>query len=161
MTESPAKKSSLKKAATKKTAAKKSSAKKSPSSPQALAQELFSMLSARLGSGELILPGDVDALIASLSGPSAHEGLDDAEADKKDEAQQIAFDAMEAETEAEAHTLAKRALRLIQELEVLQRGFRMCGLVLGGSVPAFGGILLSLSRLLFCVSHQPFLFFFF
>ena len=112
MTESPAKKSSPKKAATKKTAAKKSSAKKSPSSPQALAQELFSMLSARRGSVELILPGDVDALIASLSGPSAHEGLDDAEADKKDEAQQIAFDAMEAETEAEARKLAKRALRL-------------------------------------------------
>jgi tetratricopeptide (TPR) repeat protein len=112
MTKSPAKKSAPKKAAAKKTAATKSSAKKAPASPQALAQELFSMLNSRLGPEELILPSDVDALIASLTGPSVHEGLDDTEADKKDEAQQIAFDAMEAETEAEARKLAKRALRL-------------------------------------------------
>lgn len=112
MTRLPTKKSSPKKAASKKTAAKKSTAKKSPSSPQALAQELFSKLTSKLGPDELIMPSDVDALIASLTGPSVHEGLDDTEADKKDEAQQIAFDAMEAETEAEARKLAKRALRL-------------------------------------------------
>jgi tetratricopeptide (TPR) repeat protein len=102
MTKSPAKK----------TVAKKSSDKKASASPQALAQELFSMLNSRLGPEELILPSDINALIASLTGPSVHEGLDDTEADKKDEAQQIAFDAMEAETEAEARKLAKRALRL-------------------------------------------------
>jgi len=112
MTKLPAKKSAPKKAATKKTAAKKSSAKKSPALPQALAREMFAMLTSKLGPDELILPSDVDALMASLAGPSVHEGLDDAEADKKDEAQQIAFDAMEAETEAEARKLAKRALRL-------------------------------------------------
>jgi len=95
-----------------KSPAKKSAFKKAPASPQALAQELFSMLNSRLGPDELILLSDVDALIASLSGPSAHKRLDDAEADKKDEAQQIAFDAMEAETEAEARKLAKRALHL-------------------------------------------------
>jgi len=112
MTKPPAKKSAPKKTAAKKTAATKSSAKKAPASPQALAREIFAMLTSKLGPDELLLPSDVDALIASLSGPSAHEGLDDAEADKKDEAQQIAFDAMEAETEAEARKLAKRALRL-------------------------------------------------
>ena len=112
MTKLPAKKIAPKKAAAKKTVAKKSSAKKAPTSPQALAQDLLSMINSRLGPEELILPSDVDALIASLTGPSAHEGLDDAEADRKDEAQQIAFDAMEAETEAEARKLAKRALRL-------------------------------------------------
>jgi tetratricopeptide (TPR) repeat protein len=112
MTKSPAKKSAPKKAAAKKAAATKSSGKKAPASPQALAREMFAMLTSKLGPDELILPNDVDALIASLSGPSTHEGLDDAEADKKDEAQQIAFDAMEAETEANARKLAKRALRL-------------------------------------------------
>jgi tetratricopeptide (TPR) repeat protein len=111
MAKLPAKKSTPKKAA-KKSAAKKSSAKKAPASPQALAQELLSMLNSRLGPDELILPSDVDALMASLTGPSVHEGLNDAEADKKDEAQQIAFDAMEAETEAEARKLVKHALRL-------------------------------------------------
>ena len=117
MTEPPAKRTTIKKAAAKKAEAKKSAAKKrttkkSPSSPQALAREMFAMLASKLGPDELILPSDVDALIASLNGPSAHEGLNDVEADKKDEAQQIAFDAMEAETEAEARKQAKRALRL-------------------------------------------------
>lgn len=45
------------------------------------------------------MPSDVDVLIASPSAPSVHDGLEDAEADKKDEAQQIAFDTMETETE--------------------------------------------------------------
>lgn len=112
MTKSSAKKNVPKKTAAKKSANEKSSARKAPASPQALAQELFSMLNKRLGPDELILPSDVDALIASLSGPSAREGLSDAEADRKDEAQQIAFDAMEAESENEARKLAKRALRL-------------------------------------------------
>ena len=70
------------------------------------------MLANKLDLDGLVLPSDVDALIASLSGPSAHEGLSDTVADKKDEAQQIAFDAMEAETETDARKLAKRALRL-------------------------------------------------
>jgi tetratricopeptide (TPR) repeat protein len=112
MTKPPAKKSVPKKIAAKKTAATKSSAKKVPASPQELVREMFSMLNSRLGPDELILSSDVDALMASLTGPSVRDGLNDAEADKKDEAQQIAFDAMEAETEAEARKLAKRALRL-------------------------------------------------
>lgn len=112
VTKLPAKKSTPKKAATKKTATKKSSAKKVPASAQALAQELFSMLNSGLGPDELILPSDFNALIASLTGPSAHEGMDDAEADKKVNAQQFAFDAMEADSEAAARNLAKRALRL-------------------------------------------------
>ena len=53
---------------------------------------------------------DLDALLASLHGPSATDGLSDEEADARDEAQQLAFDAMEAETEAQARKLAKRAL---------------------------------------------------
>lgn len=112
MAESPAKKSAPKKAAGKKTATKKPSAKKAPTSPQALTREMFTMLASQLGPDELILPSDIDALMASLTGPSAYESLNDAEAERKDEAQQIAFDGMEAGSEAEARKLAKRALRL-------------------------------------------------
>jgi len=107
MVKLPVKKSAAKKAVAKKAAAKKSSAKKAPSSPRALARELFGMIESQLGPGELIPPSDIEALIASLTGPSVHDGLEDAEAEKKDEAQQIAFDAMEAETKAEARKLAK------------------------------------------------------
>lgn len=116
MTNLPAKKApkkaAAKKSVAKKSAARKRPAKKAPLSPQALAREMFTMLTSKLGPDELILPSDVDALIASLTGPSVHEGLSDAEADRKDEAQQIAFDAMEAASETEARKLAKRALRL-------------------------------------------------
>jgi tetratricopeptide (TPR) repeat protein len=117
MAEPPAKKTALKKAVAKKVAAKKSAAKKrstkkAHTSPQALAREMFAMLANQLGPDELILPSDVDALMASLEGPSAYEGMNDAEADRKGDAQQIAFDAMEADSEVEARKLAKRALRL-------------------------------------------------
>jgi tetratricopeptide (TPR) repeat protein len=69
---------------------------------------MFAMLTSQLGLDELILTSDVDALMVSLAGSSAYDGLNDAEADRRDKAQQIAFDAME----AEARKLAKRALRL-------------------------------------------------
>lgn len=63
-------------------------------------------------SDEPITQGDLNALMTSLGGPSAFDRLSDKEADAKHEAQQIAFDAMEAANEAEARKLAKRALRL-------------------------------------------------
>ncbi len=96
----------------KKAATKKQAAKKAPTSPQALVQQMMQMLSERLGPDELILPSDVNALMASLAAPQASDRLSDAEADAKDEAQQIAFDAMEARSEAQARKLAKRALKL-------------------------------------------------
>ena len=63
-------------------------------------------------SSEVVTIDDVKALMTSLNSPQASDRLSDAEADAKDEAQQIAFDAMEAESEAQARKLAKRALRL-------------------------------------------------
>jgi tetratricopeptide (TPR) repeat protein len=96
----------------KKSAAKKRAAKKALASPQALAQEMMRVLTSTLGPNDLIMPEDVNALLASLAGPSAHDGLSDAEADAKDRAQNLAFEAMEAGSEAEARKLAKRALRL-------------------------------------------------
>jgi tetratricopeptide (TPR) repeat protein len=107
MTKPPAKK-----AAAKMPPAKKQAAKKMPKSPQALVQEMMRVLTSKLGPDELIMPEDVNALLASLNGPSAYDGLSNAEADAKDEAQEVAFAAMEAGSAAEARKLAKRALRL-------------------------------------------------
>ena len=65
-----------------------------------------------LVSSGMAAPGDLNALMASLAGPSAREGLSDTEANARDEAQQVAFEAMEATSAAQARKLAKRALRL-------------------------------------------------
>jgi tetratricopeptide (TPR) repeat protein len=93
---------------TKKPAKKSPSKKKSaPTAEIAAAMRQFEKL---MASGDLITQDDLDALLASLHGPSATDGLSDAEADARDEAQELAFDAMEAETEAQARKLAKRAL---------------------------------------------------
>jgi tetratricopeptide (TPR) repeat protein len=106
MTKTPAKKTARKKTAPKK------AAKKMPKTPQVMALEMMRVLTDTLGPNDLIMPEDVDALLTSLRGPFATDGLSDEEADARDEAQQIAFDAMEAESEAEARKLAKRALKL-------------------------------------------------
>jgi tetratricopeptide (TPR) repeat protein len=66
-----------------------------------------------LGGGDAIVTkDDLSALLNSLSGPSAYDHLGSAKADAKDEAQQIAFDALEAVDKAQARKLAKRALKL-------------------------------------------------
>lgn len=97
---------------TKKPAGKTSAKKKAVNSPQAMAAEMMRLLTKHLGPDELIMPEDVNALLASLQGPLATDGLNDAEADARDRAQQIAFDAMEAKSTAQARKLAKRALKL-------------------------------------------------
>ncbi len=92
-----------------KKAVKKSPAKKK-AAPNAVIAAAIRQMEALMASGDLITRGDLDALLASLNGPSATDGLSDAEADARNEAQQLAFDAMEAATEAQARKLAKRAL---------------------------------------------------
>jgi tetratricopeptide (TPR) repeat protein len=94
-----------------KKAAKKSPAKKK-SAPNADIAAAMRQLEKLMASSELITKEDLDAMLASLHGPSPTDGLNDAVADARDEAQQLAFDAMEAESEAQARKLAKRALRL-------------------------------------------------
>jgi tetratricopeptide (TPR) repeat protein len=96
----------------KKAATKKQAAKKPVASPQALVRQMMQMLSESLGPDELILPSDVDALMASLAAPQASDRLSDEEADARAQAQDFAFSAMEAESEAQARKLAKRALKL-------------------------------------------------
>ena len=56
--------------------------------------------------------GEVNAFLQSLMGPGLKHSPYDAAPSPKDEAQDLAFDAMEAESEAEARKLAKRALKL-------------------------------------------------
>jgi tetratricopeptide (TPR) repeat protein len=89
--------------------AKKSGAKKK-AAPGAEFNAAMRQMEKLMASGDLITQDDLNALLDSLHGPSALDGLSDAEADARQEAQELAFDAMEAETEAQARKLAKRAL---------------------------------------------------
>jgi lipopolysaccharide biosynthesis regulator YciM len=89
--------------------AKKSPARKKPAANSEIAAAIRQM-EKLMASGDLITQDDLNALRASLNGPSALDGLSDADADLRYEAQQLAFDAMEAESKAQARKLAKRAL---------------------------------------------------
>jgi len=55
---------------------------------------------------------DLNAFLATLSGSHMQNLPEDVEFSSEDEAQELAYDAMEAESEAEARKLARRALRL-------------------------------------------------
>ena len=91
--------------------AKKSPSKKKPA-PNAGVAAAMRQMERLMASGDLIVQSDLEALLASLQGPSVDDGLSDAEADARAEAQELAFDAMEAESRAQARKLAKRALKL-------------------------------------------------
>jgi tetratricopeptide (TPR) repeat protein len=93
----------------------KSTAKKKASDPGAGMEAAMRQLEEMLISSGMAIPGDLNALMTSLAGPSAREGLSDTEANARDEAQQWAFEAMEATSAAQARKLAKRALRLDQD----------------------------------------------
>ncbi|MGA2572200.1 MAG: hypothetical protein ABSF23_16965 [Terracidiphilus sp.] len=99
----------MKKKPTPKSAAKKKTAQPTPAAMEKMMREFVEMLGDEDG---IVTKDDLNALLSSLGGPSAHDRLSGREADAKDEAQQIAFDAMEAESEAQARKLAKRALKL-------------------------------------------------
>jgi tetratricopeptide (TPR) repeat protein len=90
--------------------AKKPAAKKK-AAPDAEIEAAVRQLQKLMESSGMIEPGDLNALLTSLHGPSATDGLSDAEANAKYEAQELAFNAMQVESEAEALKLAKRALR--------------------------------------------------
>ncbi len=55
---------------------------------------------------------DLNKFLSTLTGPGALDALGDAELSAKEQAQELAFDAMEAGSAAETRKLAKRALRL-------------------------------------------------
>jgi tetratricopeptide (TPR) repeat protein len=97
---------------TKKPAKKPPTKKKGAAAPHSEIEQTKRQLKELMESEDLITPDDLKALFFSLAGPSRMDTLDDPESVAKDEAQQLAFDAMEAESEAEARKLAKRAMRL-------------------------------------------------
>jgi tetratricopeptide (TPR) repeat protein len=97
---------------TRKPAKKSPTKKKGAAAPHSEIEQAKRQLKELMESEDLITPDDLKALFFSLAGPSRMDTLDDPESVAKDEAQQLAFDAMEAESEAEARKLAKRALRL-------------------------------------------------
>jgi len=85
---------------------KGATAKAAEPSVQDMMEEVLRQLSSMVGAEE------AKALMVSLDAPSLLDDLSDEEADAKYQAQQIAFDAMEATSNATARKLAKRALRL-------------------------------------------------
>jgi tetratricopeptide (TPR) repeat protein len=89
--------------------AKKSPAKKK-AAPEVEIEAAVRQLEKLMVSSGMIDPGDIDALLTSLKAPSVLDELSDDEATARHEAQEMAFDAMEAESEAHARKLAKRAL---------------------------------------------------
>jgi tetratricopeptide (TPR) repeat protein len=93
----------------------KKSAKKSPAkkkvAPDGEIETMVRQLEKLMESSGTIEPGDMNALLTSLQSPSVTDKLSDAEAQLKDEAQELAFEAMEATTDAQARKLAKSALR--------------------------------------------------
>jgi len=89
----------------KKKTASKVSAKKTAKKLPPGAEEMLRQFAAMMGGAT---PSDMEALSASLASPTA----DDSRSDAKFEAQEFAFAAMEARTNAEARKLAKRALKL-------------------------------------------------
>jgi tetratricopeptide (TPR) repeat protein len=89
--------------------AKKSPAKKK-AAPNAEIAAAVRQLEKLMESSSMIAPGDMNALLTSLQAPLATDRLSDAEAQLKDEAQELAFEAMEAATDAQARKLARRAL---------------------------------------------------
>jgi tetratricopeptide (TPR) repeat protein len=66
----------------------------------------------KLGPNELIMPEDVQAMIASLAARQASDRLNDQEAEVRAQAQELAFTAMESSSETQARKLCRRALRL-------------------------------------------------
>jgi len=73
----------------------KKAAKKSPSkkkaTPGAKIAAAMRQMEKLMAGGHVITQGDPDALLASLHGPSATDGLSDEEADAKAEAQGVGF----------------------------------------------------------------------
>ena len=78
---------------------------------QAATEEALQALVAA-GSAAGMSLGDMQSLVSSLLGPSAYDERSDAEADAKFQAQEIAWDALEAVRPADARRLAKRALKI-------------------------------------------------
>ena len=106
MPKKPAKRTPAK--APKTAAKKKAPAGKRPDTIEALKEQFATLLQGQ----DVATMSDLKALMTSLQSSSVADKLSDEEADARYQAQELAFDAMGAASEAEARKLAKRALRL-------------------------------------------------
>jgi tetratricopeptide (TPR) repeat protein len=97
---------------TKKPAAKSAANKKAAAAPHSEIESAKKLLKELMEGEDQITPNDLKSLLLSLAGPSRMDTLDDPESVAKDQAQELAFEAMEAESQAQARKLAKRALIL-------------------------------------------------
>lgn len=89
---------------------KKSSTKAGLATDEAIEDALRELVFKMMG--EQPSAEDLKALRLSFERPSATDALDDQDADAKFEAQELAFEAMDARSEATARKLAKQALKL-------------------------------------------------
>ncbi len=102
------KKSAPKKSVAKKPANKKTTKGQKPVTVESMMEQLAPLLEGE----RAVTENDLRALMASLNGPSVADKMSDEDVDARYAAQELALDAMDARTEAEARKLAKRALRL-------------------------------------------------
>lgn len=106
------KKSAAKKSTSKKTASKRSANENvGRDEVRASLEEMMRMMAAQLGGG-IVVGSDLDAMMTSFESPSPTNDLSEEEYDARYKAQDLAFAAMEARTNAEARRLAKKALKL-------------------------------------------------
>lgn len=94
--------------------AKKSAPKKQtpPAARSTTGEQMMRSIQKAIEGKDFASFDDLNAYLATLSGPLMRDKPEDGESSFKDEAQQLAFDAMEAGSEAGARRLAKRALKL-------------------------------------------------
>ena len=98
---------------TKKPAKKAAPKKKAPRVARSMATEdILRKAQKAIEGKDFASLDELNAFLATLSGSKMLDTPEDVEFSPKEEAQELAFDAMEAESEAEARKLAKRALRL-------------------------------------------------
>ena len=96
----------------KKTSTKSHAKKKVSGLPPSALELIGPQINELLENNPDLTIGDLQALFASMIGPSPHDDLNDAEADARSEANLLALDAMEADSDIQARKLAKRALKL-------------------------------------------------
>lgn len=75
-------------------------------------ESLMQQLTSVLVDEGMVTKYDLKALMTSLDSPSVTDEMSDSDAGVRYEAQELAFEAMEAESESQARKLAKRSLRL-------------------------------------------------
>jgi tetratricopeptide (TPR) repeat protein len=94
--------------------AKKSSAKKAaaPRGRTPITEKSMGKVKKALEGKNFATLQDLNRFLGTLAGPGAFDAPFDTELSDKEEAQELAFDAMEAESSADARRLAKRALAL-------------------------------------------------